>query len=484
VVLVVGGLATAGAAVVGNGSVITAVAPVVVAAGMWAICVAPMRYALFGLTFLSLALDVTGEGPWDSPLAPLGALLSNNLDKSTPLPVPVSGALVMLGLLLLLHLHRNLSGSRIDAVGRVETARPLFWAVAVSFVAVIALCGWGSMHGGDFRMARVQVMSFVLLLVLAYFSAVSFRGLRDYRILGALVVAAAFIKSLNALYVANTRSLLTPDYATSHGDSVLFACATVLLIIRCVEEPVRKNVAWCLVLMPFLVGGMLANSRRLVWVQIAAALLMFWMVSRRTHAKRFLARALVASLPFIAAYVVVGWNTQSTSSWFAPIKTFQSVQGSEADSSTQYRDTENYNLLMSMRLNPLLGSGFGHPFTEFVTLPNISFFREYQFLPHNSILGVWVFAGPIGFTGLSLALVVGVYFAARSYTFARTPEQRLAAFMVPAIVLIHVVQCWGDIGFSERRSSYLVGPALAMAGQLAIITGAWRVRPAKTGISG
>ena len=48
--------------------------------------------------------------------------------------------------------------------------------------------------------------------------------------------------------------------------------------------------------------------------------------------------------------------------------------------------------------------------------------------------------------------------------------------MVIGMMIIYLVHCWGDIGFSERRTYILVGPALAMAGQLALSTGAWRVR--------
>jgi O-antigen ligase len=159
---------------------------------------------------------------------------------------------------------------------------------------------------------------------------------------------------------------------------------------------------------------------------------------------------------------------------FAPVKTLRSVGDSEVDSSTLYRDLENYNLLDTLRQNPFMGTGFGHPFAEVVKLPDISFFKEYRYMPHNSVLGLWAFTGAFGFTGLTFAIVVGVYCAARSYQSARTADERIAAFMVIATVLIYFIQCWGDIGFSERRGIHLLGPALAIAGQLAVSTGAWR----------
>ena len=40
------------------------------------------------------------------------------------------------------------------------------------------------------------------------------------------------------------------------------------------------------------------------------------------------------------------------------------------------------------------------------------------------------------------------------------------------------IHCWGDIGFTEPISMFLVGSALAVGGQLAVTTGAWPTRPA------
>jgi hypothetical protein len=42
------------------------------------------------------------------------------------------------------------------------------------------------------------------------------------------------------------------------------------------------------------------------------------------------------------------------------------------------------------------------------------------------------------------------------------------------------MHCWGDIGFSERKAIFLVGPALAIAAQLAVTTGAWEPRRRRT----
>ena len=181
--------------------------------------------------------------------------------------------------------------------------------------------------------------------------------------------------------------------------------------------------------------------------------------------------ALIAAVP-LAVYVGVGW--QSNSSVFAPIKVFQSVQDGEGDSSTLFRDIENYNLIRTAQKNPFVGSGFGHPFDEVVKNFDISFFKEYYFLPHNSVLALWAFTGAVGFTGLWQVFVIGSFMAARGYRYARTRHERTAALTALIMVLIYQIQCWGDIGFNEKRAIFLVGPALAVAGHIALATGAWR----------
>ena len=484
--LVIGAIATVAGAVAGNGNPLFALVPAVGVAALAVTWVAPLRIPLLVTLFLSLALDATDEGPWNSPLAKFGYLLSANLNKSLPIGfLAFPGIALILGLLVVIHAHRVLRGATIDGVTRRMIPGPSLQALAVSLAAVVWLCLLGLKRGGDMQMAKLQVTSYVLLLLVAYLSAMSFRGMRDYKLLGGVILAAACIKSVYALFVVMT---VKPPFelsngrlafATTHGESLLFALAAVMVIVWFAERPQRQIGILCAVTLPLLIAGMHANNRRLVWVQVAACLALFWVMSRRSQLKRIAAYALLASTPLIFGYIAVGWNSKS--SIFAPIQTFRSVGDGNVDASTLYRDLENYNLLMTMRANPMLGTGFGHPFAEIVKLPDISFFKEYRYMPHNSILGLWAFCGPFGFSGLMVALVAGIFFAVRSYSFARDPDTRTVAFTALAAILIFLIHCWGDIGFAERKSIFLVGPALAIAGQLTISTGAWRraVAPSK-----
>jgi hypothetical protein len=471
-----GGAATIATAMVTNGSILATMAPVLGLAALAAIWVAPLRLTLFALAFLALAPDGTDDGPWNSPLAPIGRLLNHNLNKTIPigaLAVPlVTCALLFL---LVIHLNRVLTKSRIEEVSPQAIAVPMRLALAASLLAVVLELLNGFRHGGNMQMAKIQVQNYVLILLVAYLMAASLRGLRDYRTLGTVFVVAACIKAAMAVFVYVTMDP-HPAVATTHGDSLLFTSAVVILIGRFWERPVWRNGMLCVSILPLLFLGMVANNRRLAWVQLAASLLTLYFVSRRSLMKRFVARSVLVALPLIGLYVAAGWN--SSSKIFAPVKVFRSVGDADTDGSTLFRDLENYNLLYTLRMNPVIGTGFGHMFAEEVVTPDISFFKEYHYLPHNSILGLWCFTGVIGFTGLFTALVTGVHLAARSYYQAQVPEERAAAFTAVSVVVIYLIHCYGDIGWSERESIFLVGSALAVAGQLAVTTGQWPGHPA------
>lgn len=479
--LVFGSVATVGAAVFSNGNLAVALAPIILMVLLAVTWVAPLRLPVLGVIFLSLALDAAGEGPWDSPLAPIGKLLAINLNKSLPVPaLMLPGVAFILLLLLVIHAHRGLAGVPTDARTRAAVADVLPLALFASLMAVLWAVGYGIKTGGEPQMAKIQVQSFVMTLIVAYLVAASFRGQRDYRVLGTIIVVAACIKAVNAMWVVH--AVPAPpgaiegklNYATTHGDSLLFAAAAVLLLVRIAEAPSLKGVLTAGAVLPLLLLGMSANNRRLVYVEIAFALALFWIISRRSRVKRLVALGALGALPVVAVYVAAGWDSQAK--FFAPVKIFRSVGDSDVDHSTLYRDLENYDLLATVRFNPLMGSGLGHPFAEVVKLPDISFFKEYRYMPHNSILGLWAFCGPFGFSGLMIAPMVGMYLATIGYRAASTPADRIAAFMALSTIVIFLVHCWGDIGFSERKAIYLVGPALGIAAQVAATTGAWRTR--------
>ena len=290
-----------------------------------------------------------------------------------------------------------------------------------------------------------------------------------------MLVLAACVKAGLALWI---RLVVTPGeipYATTHADSLLFACAISLIVALVVEGPGRARRTVYLFVLPLLLAGMIANNRRVAWVALAWAVASYYLITPWTLRKRRLTRAMLLSLPLVAAYVAAG--STSESAVFAPARLVASILDSDVDSSTRWRDMENFNLVYNIGENPLFGTGFGHEYLERWPLPDVSKgVAMYRYLPHNGVLGLWVFCGYFGFVAQWLLLVVGLFFAARTYRDALRSIDRVAALCSVAAIVIYMVGAFGDTVLGSWSGVFIVAPALAVSGKLAVATGAWPVR--------
>jgi hypothetical protein len=109
-----------------------------------------------------------------------------------------------------------------------------------------------------------------------------------------------------------------------------------------------------------------------------------------------------------------------------------------------------------------------------IPLPPVDYVLE-RFIPHNSILGLWAYCGYIGYTGITLLWVGGVYFTMRAYRAATIPRDKAAALVSFGSVPIYYLQCYGDMGLGSWTGVFMMGSSLAMGAKLAVSTGAWPV---------
>lgn len=499
------GMATVLTTVLSNGNLVAAVAPVVLGAIGWFVWVAPLRTTLGLVMLLGFCADRPGDtdGHWASVLQPLGGLLFHNLNHTVPIDaLKFSGVFALAGVLLVVRAYRTLTGRVQDSPGSLTLAPPMRWALGVGAVTACLLVAWGAIQGGDVQSAKVQVQAYFQLLAVAYLFGVSMRGSRDYRWLGGVVVAGAVVKSLMALWVRATLPGAFPDnwgvmreleYATNHGDSLLFTVALALLIGPLFHHPTRRQVSTFALVAPIVMAGVVANDRRVAWVQVGLVVLASFLMNPAADLTRAVRRLVASLAPLLVLYGAVGWF--SPSRIFAPVGFVRNILQPERtdgslDRSTLFRDVENFNLVQTFMSNPVLGTGFGHPFLQAVEGDALPDFTEYGFLPHNSVLGLWAFTGAVGFTGLMAPLVVGMLLAVRARARATTTPEAVWAVVVLGCFAAFVVHLWADIGFTEAPAIFLVGLALAVAGQLAVTTGDWpsslfRVsHPGRDGVTG
>jgi hypothetical protein len=169
----------------------------------------------------------------------------------------------------------------------------------------------------------------------------------------------------------------------------------------------------------------------------------------------------------------VGWNAHGK--WAKPVQSLKSVT-QQKDASSATRDIENYNLLQTLKQNPLNGSGYGHKYLEIVKAYDISgIFEAYRYVPHNSILWFWGVGGVLGFTLFWLFLSVGVFMAARVCRFAENNTQRVFAMTALTAVAAYGSQCYGDMGLMSWMGGLIVSSLLGASASLAVKVGAWKL---------
>lgn len=450
----------------------------------------PLRVSLLALMFCALTLEnpaeIPASGQWQSPLFVVGGLLLNHLNTTTGIrALFMSGMDILLVALSLIALQREAFRSKIDRVGRVATPRPLVKLAHLSLAGTAFVFLSGMVRGGDVSMSLWQMDRVVYLPIIFLLFHLGLRGPADHVALGKVIIAAATIRALLATYVIHT-VYMPPDengivtilpYATSHHDSVLFATAFVLLLALVLSGARGKSLRVVWAVLPILVLGMISNHRRMVWVQVALVFLTLYLTTPTNPVRKKVRAIALALAPILSIYAFAGWNSES--SVFKPVHIMRSIIDSKSDNSTLWRDIENYDLISTIRENPIFGTGYGHGYHEVVQLPPVDYSLE-LYCPHNSILGLWGYCGYFGYAAMTLLWVVGAYFAMRGYYTARNPNDRAAALSSFGVVLVYLVQCWGDLGLGAWTGVFLMAPAIASAGKLAAATGAWSDPSEKT----
>ena len=105
---------------------------------------------------------------------------------------------------------------------------------------------------------------------------------------------------------------------------------------------------------------------------------------------------------------------------------------------------------------------------------------EYRFIPHNSLLGLFAFAGPIGFLGFWSIVVVAVTLCVRAYRML--PVGRVGASVATRVragwavggLILYSIQSWADIGLQSPYAALIAGLCCGIAG--AVIRDAHAIR--------
>ncbi|MEO7360832.1 MAG: O-antigen ligase family protein [Gemmatimonadaceae bacterium] len=460
-----------------------AIAPPIIAALLYGVWTQPLRYTVYPLVFIQCFFFEPpfwrgwlggGTDPLSILLMAGNALTNIFLNKVFGISaLSLTGQELAYPLLFVLITIRAARGVRIDSAGRQPQANVMLAFLAIEIATVGALEIWGAATGGNMRSSLFQMRQLLWLPLQTFVLSYAMRDLRDFRTLALTIICAALLKVSVGLYLTWQyvwSKNIEMAYMTGHSDSVLFVAVVFVFVAAWVHERSWRRLLTAVFLAGFVLFGIYVNSRRLAYVNLVGAFAAFYpLIGGPT--KRRIKRGLLAAVPAILVYLALART--HTTGIFAPGAQLVGI-ANVADGSTQWRELENVNLIYTLRQQRILGSGWGHEFVEFITLPTVAdAYKEYRLVAHNSVLWLLGISGIVGFTLLWMPIVVGVYLAARSYRFAETPFERTAAASAVAVMVCYVSQAWGDIGIGASNPTLLLACALAMSAKLAIATGAW-----------
>lgn len=460
-----------------------AAAPLLLAVGLFVFAALPMRVPLFALVFLASLSDVSRQTlpsgvVWSPPQFVLNPLLFENLNKVFPVEaLRFSATDLLYTSIALVALVRVAFRIRVDSAGRAPSTNVLYVALAMAFLAAVWLELWGvGVRGGDFKQSLWQMRQLFWFPTVTALFSYCIRDARDFHRAVNLIILASCIKIAIAMrfYFAVARPAgYEPQTLTSHYDSIIFVVSVVALAIRLLHEVTWKNGLLLATVGGYILLGIVLNNRRLAFVNLLVSLFIVFIIFRGPIKKQVI-RFGVLMLPFLAVYVMVGQHRGGTI--FKPARLIMSVV-SQKDRSSDTRDIENFNLLVTLKQQKLLGNGWGHEYIEFVRADDISkLFAQYRYIAHNSVLWMWTIGGLVGFTLLWMPICLGIFFARRAYFFARTVSDRSAAAIALTMLVTYMMQAWGDLGTQGLTSSLAATLALAASAKLAVSVGAFPAR--------
>ncbi len=414
---------------------------------------------------------------WFWPPDLVGKVIFKNLPLKFS-PADMIFAVLLIRALITIRLSDVGTGGGIER----RPMRPYAQACVFSAGAVLLWTVYGIGAGGSVQNMLWQVRALFWLPCFALAAGVAAATPNGVKKIKTALIFSAIFKSIEAIafkftftfhpgdfqYVGGKalQPKEPPIYATTHSDTVLWATVLCILIADWFETRTKQSRNRLFYIGIPLLAAMVINNRRTVYVSVAAGAAFIVSVAQR-NVKKELKRLLSLLWPLIILYIGIGLVSSSQSVVFKPVRMIQSVVVQD-DASSDTRDIENGNLLFTMRARPILGTGFGHPYTELVVAYDVtaSGFANYRFIPHNSFLGIWAFGGLFFPMFYMMPLVVAIYYGVNTRRRSGSPFLRSSAAWAVCGIIAYLVQGWSDIGLQDWTAILCCGAGMGICASL------------------
>lgn len=436
------------------GSALALVAVVVSPIVLW------RRPALAPVAFLIPALTVEQSGTGvSSGIA--------NLTNRLPVFQGIGGAHLNVadGLIVLLGGIWLIRYSSVGASPR--RVSPIGPAMLALVCAVVVALGVGFSHGGDTRIAMLEIRPYVYLAGAFLLVSTLVDSRRAIRIALWTIVLGSGLKAFQGLliFLAVRNQDPRPEAVLGHEEALffgLFLLLTAALWLFEVRGPLRRTAT---ILLPIVIAADLGNSRRTAWLVLGAGALVLIVVgyARVPSRRRFLRRVVLVLVAVLSIYLPAYWN--KTGGLAQPARAIHSfVQPDVRDASSDlYRQQENANLAFNIREGGVLGRGFGVHIDYVLPITDISDIDPFiGYIPHNGVYYVMMRLGVLGAIAFWSLLGVGLITGCR---LLRVRDRELAALgaVVICALVAYALQGYNDQGFFFFRIAIVIGTLLGLA---------------------
>ncbi|HYX35614.1 MAG TPA: O-antigen ligase family protein [Oligoflexus sp.] len=432
----------------------------IVLLGYTAFIVAPLTFHvstekwIVVLIFMMTLLDIPSARPYYEHLALteiLGAFLFDPIKRVIGIPLPFTFFEFFSYYLVLwiIFKGRFRGSSQFQVLLLVGCAIP----AAAWFSAIL-----GVPRGNSLAVAYTQIRFIGLMAAWSFIGFYLAKNLHDmWRGMQAILMAT-LLKSLYGLAVfffIFGGALIKREYLIDHLSSFLMATGLFFIFGNLFFRKLStvSLIPWLLaafiITIPYLI-----NDRRASFLGVMIAMgLLPLVISRQKFKKIFW--PLVFSVPLVGAlalFKAAGGKDQA--SLLGIVAHVFAGKSGRID----YREIENFNLYFSVINNPLLGLGFGRPFPIILPMPDISFvFKGFDLIPHNSVLYIWAFAGPLGMAALGVTLVVPLIACIKLMKTAEDVRVQILALVAYTVVIGWFCFANFDMGLLDSRAQGLFG---------------------------
>lgn len=255
------------------------------------------------------------------------------------------------------------------------------------------------------------------------------------------------------------------EFAFSHENGVLIALLLVVGTSWALWGTDKKQRLIALAAAILAAIVLLTIRRRAGLLLGETGLLLIGMVLLVQNWRRFILLAPIFAVG-AALYLNVYWNDPN--SLGQPARVFRSVFQEEETSlrdqaSDDYRTRERINVWWNIQARPLEGTGFGVAYDKPLPFPDLtSFWPFWPYIPHNTILWLWMKAGLLGFLLFWYVMGTGLTQTAQVVRRTKDPWLLTAGVVTMSFLIMLAMFSYIDLGLTSPRLMILFGVFLGL----------------------